>query len=196
MLDMPYLIGIIIVVVLLALWAMSMYNGLVKSRNRYKNAFAQIDVQLKRRHDLIPNLIETAKAYMKHESETLEAVIKARSAAQDARQQVDTADSGKMASLAAAEGGLGASLGKLFALSEGYPDLKSNQTMMQLSEELTTTENKVGFSRQAYNDAVTMYNNKIETFPSSLFANMFDFKDAVLFEVSSPTERESVNVKF
>lgn len=186
----------IVIVVLIAFWLMGMYNGLVKMRNRYKNAFAQIDVQLKRRHDLIPNLIETAKSYMKHESETLENVIKARNSASDARKSVSPEDSVSMGTLAAAETSLGASMGSFIGLSEGYPDLKSNQNMMQLSEELTTTENKVGFSRQAYNDAVTMYNDRCEMFPSSIFAGMFNFKQAVLFEVSSDAERESVKVSF
>jgi len=151
-----------VIIVLLAFWLMGMYNGLVKSRNRYKNAFAQIDVQLKRRHDLIPNLVKTAKGYMKHESETLEAVIKARNAASSARESVSPEDGVSMGALAAAETSLGSSMGSFIGLSESYPDLKSNQNMMQLSEELTTTENKVGFSRQAYNDAVTMYNDKCE----------------------------------
>ncbi len=193
---MQYIIGIIVVALVLVFWVMGMYNGLVKLRNRYKNAFAQIDVQLKRRHDLIPNLVETAKGYMKHERDTLEAVIKARNAAHDARKAVSPEDAGSMKSLMAAEAGLGASLGNLFALSENYPDLKSNQNMMQLSEELTTTENKVAFARQAYNDAVTVYNNKCEMFPSSVLANMFDFKPSVLFEVADNSERERVDVKF
>ncbi len=193
---MVYIIGLIVVVVLIGLWLMSMYNGLVTSRNRYKNAFAQIDVQLKRRYDLIPNLVETAKAYMKHEGETLEAVIRARNAANDARMSVSPDDSVSMGGLVAAEASLGKSMGSFIGLSESYPDLKANQNMMQLTEELTTTENKVSFSRQAYNDAVTMYNNKCETFPSSIFANMFNFKQAVLFEVADDKERESVKVSF
>ena len=175
---------------------MGMYNGLVKLRNRYKNAFAQIDVQLKRRHDLIPNLVETAKAYMKHESETLEAVIAARNSATSARKDVSPEDASSMGGLMAAEGALGGALGNLFALSESYPDLKSNQNMMQLTEELTTTENKVSFSRQAYNDAVTQYNDKCEMFPSSVLAGMFNFNQAVLFEVSDEAEREPVKVEF
>ncbi len=191
-----YIIITLVIIAVIAFWLMGMYNGLVKSRNRYKNAFAQIDVQLKRRHDLIPNLVETAKSYMKHESETLEAVIKARNSASDARKSVSPEDSVSMGALAAAETSLGSSMGSFIGLSEGYPDLKSNQNMMQLSEELTTTENKVGFSRQAYNDAVTMYNNKCETFPSSFFANMFNFNQAVLFEVADDSERESVKVSF
>jgi len=193
---MIYIIIPIVIIVLLAFWLMGMYNGLVKSRNRYKNAFAQIDVQLKRRHDLIPNLVKTAKGYMKHESETLEAVIKARNAASSARESVSPEDGVSMGALAAAETSLGSSMGSFIGLSESYPDLKSNQNMMQLSEELTTTENKVGFSRQAYNDAVTMYNDKCETFPSSIFANMFNFNQAVLFEVADESERKSVEVDF
>ncbi|GAA5495740.1 protein LemA [Rubritalea halochordaticola] len=177
-------------------WVMGAYNGLVKHRNRYKNAFAQIDVQLKRRHDLIPNLVEVAKKYMSHERDTLEAVIAARNSAEGARKGVSPDNEGGMKALMAAEGGLGASLGRLFAVSEGYPDLKANQNMMQLSEELTSTENKVGFSRQAYNDAVTLYNTKRETFPTNMIAGMFNFGEAVLFEVSDPGEREAVKVEF
>lgn len=193
---MTWIIVLIVVAVLIAFWLMGMYNGLVKSQNRYKNAFAQIDVQLKRRHDLIPNLIETAKAYMKHESETLENVIKARNNAEGARKAVSPEDNVSMGALAAAETTLGNQVGSFIGLAEGYPDLKSNQNMMQLSEELTTTENKVGFSRQAYNDAVTMYNDKCQMFPSSIFANMFKFREAVLFEVADDSERESVKVSF
>jgi LemA protein len=190
------IIVLVVVAVLIAFWLMGMYNGLVKSRNRYKNAFSQIDVQLKRRYDLIPNLVETAKSYMKHESETLEAVIRARNSANDARKSVSPDDSVSMGALAAAETSLGSSMGSFIGLSESYPDLKSNQNMMQLTEELTTTENKVGFSRQSYNDSVTMYNNKCETFPSSIFAGMFNFNQAVLFEVADDKERESVKVSF
>jgi len=157
------------------LWVMGAYNGLVKLRNHYKNSFAQIDVQLKRRHDLIPNLVETAKTYMEHEKETLEAVISARNTAEGARQGINPEDAGDMTKLMAAEGSLGASLGRLFAVSEAYPDLKANQNMMQLSEELTSTENKVGFSRQAYNDAVTMYNTKREMFPTNIIAVKVSF---------------------
>ena len=137
-------------VLVIALWVIGAYNGLVKLRNIYRNAFAQIDVQLKRRYDLIPNLVETAKGFMKHERETLEAVIEARNMASSARQNTNTEDASSMGALMAAEGGLGAALGRLFALSEAYPDLKSNANMMQVSEELTSTENKIAFSRQAY----------------------------------------------
>ena len=194
-------IGIILLVigifaVLIILWLIGGYNGLVKFRNRYRNGFAQIDVQLKRRHDLIPNLVETAKGFMKHERETLEAVIQARNTASSARQGMNPDDAGQMKNLMAAEAGLGSMLGKFFALSEAYPDLKSNQNMMQLSEELTSTENKVSFARQAYNDAVTSYNTKTETVPTNFIANMFNFKQAVLFEVTSEEERERVDVSF
>ena len=149
-------------VVVFLLWAIGAYNGLIKLRNMYRNAFAQIDVQLKRRHDLIPNLVETAKSFMKHERETLEAVIQARNAAASARDGLNPDDAAQMQGLMAAEAGLGSMMGKFFALAEAYPDLKANQNMMQVSEELTTTENKVSFSRQAYNDAATLYNTKIE----------------------------------
>ena len=192
-------ITLLIVAALVALpllWVMGAYNGLVKLRNRYKNAFAQIDVQLKRRYDLIPNLVETAKKYMSHERETLEAVITARNSASSARKNVSPDDASNMKDLMVSEGALGASLGNLFALSESYPDLKANQNMMQLTEELTSTENKVGFSRQAYNDAVTVYNTKRETFPTNIIAGMFNFNDAILFEVSDPSEREAVKVEF
>ncbi len=187
---------VVAVVVILALWVMAQYNGLVKLRNLYRNAFAQIDVQLKRRHDLIPNLVETAKAYMSHERETLEAVITARNSAESARGKVSTDDTGSMKELVAAEQGLGGALGRLFALSEAYPDLKANQNMMQLSEELTTTENKVSFARQGYNDAVMHYNNKREVFPANLIAGMFNFGPAALFEITNETEREAVKVSF
>jgi LemA protein len=182
--------------VLVGLFLVVQYNGLVKLRNRYRNAFAQIDVQLKRRYDLIPNLVETAKGFMKHERETLEAVITARNAAASASEGVNPENAEQMATLMSAEGGLGSALGRLFALSEAYPDLKSNQNMMQLSEELTSTENKVSFSRQAYNDSVTVYNTKTEVFPTNIIAGMFNFGSATLFEVSSEEERERVDVKF
>ena len=184
------------IVLLLVFWLIGGYNGLVRLRNRYRNAFAQIDVQLKRRHDLIPNLVETAKGYMKHESETLEAVIEARNTASSARKGLSPDDAGQMKGLMAAEAGLGSMLGKFFALSEAYPDLKANQNMMQLSEELTSTENKVSFSRQAYNDAVTIYNTQTETIPTNIIAGMFSFRQAVLFEVTNAEERERVDVSF
>jgi len=187
------LAGLVLVV---AFWVIGIYNGLVKLRNLYRNAFAQIDVQLKRRYDLIPNLVETAKSFMKHEKETLEGVIEARNMASSARQSANTEDASSMGALMAAEGGLGGALGRLFALSEAYPDLKSNANMMQVSEELTTTENKISFSRQAYNDAVTQYNTQTEVFPSSLIAGMFNFGTATLFEVTEESEREAVKVEF
>jgi LemA protein len=197
-------VGLLLIVILaiplvLIFWAIGGYNGLVKLRNRYKNAFAQIDVQLKRRYDLIPNLVEVAKKYMAHESETLEAVILARNAASSAREKVagdPGTDAAAMASLAGAESGLGGVLGRMFALSEGYPDLKANQNMMQLTEELSSTENKISFARQAYNDAVMTYNNKREMFPSSIIAGVFNFTGATMFEVTDDSEREPVKVDF
>ncbi|MEM9016369.1 MAG: LemA family protein [Verrucomicrobiota bacterium] len=190
------LIIIVAVLVTPILFAIGLYNGLVRQRNRYRNAFAQIDVQLKRRHDLIPNLVETAKAYMAHERETLEAVIQARNAAESARSAANPASNDSVAALASAEAGLGGVLGRLFALSESYPELRSNENMLQLQEELTSTESKVAFARQAYNDSVMNFNNKLETFPSNLVANMFNFVPATLFEVSDDSERDSVEVKF
>lgn len=172
------------------------YNGLVQLRNRCKNAFAQIDVQLKRRHDLVPNLVESVKAFMAHERETLEAVIQARNVATSAREHASAADGASIQQLATAEAGLGGALGRLFALSESYPELRSDQNMLKLQEELTSTESKVAFARQAYNDAVMNYNNKIEMFPSNFVAGMFHFDAATSFELSSNAERESVAVKF
>jgi len=187
------------IVVAVAVWLISIYNGLVALRNRFKNAFAQIDVQLKRRYDLIPNLVETAKGYIKHERETLEAVISARNGAQSAnlRAAADPADPEAMKRLVMAEAGLSGALGRLFAVSEAYPDLKANQTMMQLSEELTSTENKISFARQAYNDAVMSYNTAIESFPDNFVAGFGGFKDATLLEsTESPEERKPVKVSF
>ena len=184
------------VLLLPAIFVIGLYNGLVKLRNRYKNAFAQIDVQLKRRHDLIPNLVESVKAFMTHERETLEAVIQARNVANSAREHASTADGASIQQLATAEAGLGGALGRLFALSESYPELRSNQNMLQLQEELTSTESKVAFARQSYNDAVMHFNNKIEMFPSNFIAGMFNFVPATSFEVSGDAERESVTVKF
>lgn len=192
-------LGIIVgIIVLVALMLIGMYNGLVKLRNRYRNSFAQIEVQLKRRYDLIPNLIETAKAFMSHERETLEAVISARNTAENARQGAvaSQGEGAAVGTLVAAEAGLGKAMGGFWGLSEAYPDLKSNANMMQLSEELTATENKVAFSRQAYNDSVTSYNTKLETFPTNVLAGFFSFKPATLFEVSDPEEREAVKVNF
>jgi len=184
------------VVVLLAFYGIGQYNGLVKLRNRFRNAFAQIDVQLKRRHDLIPNLVETAKAYLSHEKDTLEAVIKARNAAESAREGLSPDNAAGMEKLMAAEGGLGSVMGRLFALSESYPDLKANENMKQLSEELTSTENKVAYARQGYNDSVMVYNTKREVFPSNIIAGMFNFNAGVLFEVTDESEREVVKVDF
>ena len=189
-------IGIIVAVVV---WLISIYNGLVALRNRFKNAFAQIDVQLKRRYDLIPNLVETAKGYIKHERETLEAVIAARNGAHSAnlRAAADPANAEAMKQLVTAEAGLSGALGRLFALSESYPDLKANQTMMQLSEELTSTENKISFARQAYNDAVMSYNTAIESFPDNFVAGFGGFREATLLEsTESPEERKAVKVSF
>ncbi|HQV71414.1 MAG: LemA family protein [Dokdonella sp.] len=186
------------VIVLFAFYAISVYNGLVTARNGYKNAFAQIDVQLTRRYDLIPNLVETAKGYMKHERETLEAVVQARNSAVSglSAAKANPGDPQAMQQLSGAENALTQTLGRLFALSEAYPDLKANQNMMQLSEELTSTENKVAFARQAYNDSVMAYNNAREVFPSSIVANMFAFTPAQLLEIDAPEKREAVKVSF
>ena len=188
------------VIVALGLWAMGIYNGLVTGRNAWKNAFAQIDVQLQRRFDLIPNLVETAKAYMGHERETLDAVIAARSAAQSglAAAKAHPGDEAAMAQLAASQGQLNGVLGRLMAVAEAYPDLKANQNMMQLSEELSSTENRVAFARQAYNDAVMGYNNKRETFPSSVVAGMFNFAHAALLDIPADKAqvREAPKVQF
>ena len=190
-------IAVIGLLVVLALVVVGTYNGLVGRRNRYKNAYAQIDVQLKRRYDLIPNLVETVKGYMKHERETLEAVIKARNQAYAAAQSAaqSPGDPNAMKSLASAEGALSVGLGRLMALSESYPDLKANANMRELSEELTSTENKVAFARQAYNDGVTDYNNAREVFPAVLFSAMFGFAPAALLEViEAPAERAAPKV--
>jgi LemA protein len=175
---------------------MSLYNGLVTKRNAYRNAYSQIDVQLKRRYDLIPNLVETAKAYLKHERSTLEAVVAARNGAQAAARAAAQApgEAGAMAGLAAAEGVLAGSMARLLAVAEAYPDLKANQTMAGLMEELSSTENRVGFARQAYNDAVMTYNNARETFPGTLVAG--GFAAAQLFEIEAPVERAAVKVAF
>jgi LemA protein len=195
---MGWLIGVLVLAVVLTAWLVGLYNGLVNLRNRFRNAFAQIDVQLKRRHDLIPNLVETAKAFLSHERGTLEAVIAARNSAEGARTRAaaNPGDTQAMQGLASAEAGLSGVLGRFFALSEAYPDLKSNQNMMQLSEELSTTENKIAFARQAYNDAVMRYNNKCEMVPSNLVASTFGFKRAELFEVEIEGERAPVKVQF
>ena len=179
-------------------WAIGIYNGLVQLRNRFKNAFAQIDVQLKRRYDLIPNLVETAKGYLKHESETLEAVIKARNIAASAAEAAaaNPAAAGKLKSLMSAETGLSGALSRLMVVSEQYPDLKANQNMAQLTEELTSTENKIAFARQAYNDTVMTYNTRREVFPAVLLAGAMGFQAAELFEVEDPTERIAPKVDF
>ena len=187
------------IIVALAIWAITIYNGLVALRNRYKNAFSQIDVQLKRRYDLIPNLVETAKGYLKHERETLEAVIKARNQAVTAAQgaAANPGNPAAMASLGQAEGALSGTLGRLFALAEAYPDLKANQNMMSIQEELTSTENKVAFARQAFNDSVMEYNTKRESFPDNVFAGMFGFGAAELLNATeSAEERKAPKVSF
>ena len=195
------MVGILVllaIVVVVVLWIVGVYNSLVGSRNGYKNAFAQIDVQLKRRYDLIPNLVETAKGYIKHERETLEAVIAARGAAMAGLKaaSANPGDPAAMQALSGAEGQLTGALGRLFAVAEAYPDLKANQNMMQLSEELTSTENKVAFARQAYNDSVMGYNNKREMFPGSLVAGMFNFVPAQLLELDEPAARQAPKVSF
>ena len=189
---------VLVVIVLVALFFVSIYNRLVSGRNAYKNAFAQIDVQLTRRHDLIPNLVETAKGYMKHERETLEAVITARNAAVTGLKSAaaNPGDPSAVQQLSGAENALSGALGRLFALAEAYPDLKANQNMMQVSEELTSTENKVAFARQAFNDAVMNYNNAREMFPNSIVAGMFAFWPAQLLEIESPEKRAVPVVKF
>jgi LemA protein len=179
-------------------WAIGIYNRLVNERNRVKNAFAQIDVQLTRRYDLIPNLVEMVKGYMKHERETLEAVINARNSASSSLDaaKVDPANAKAMMELGASEGALTSALGRLFALSEAYPDLKANQNMMQLQEELASTENKVAFSRQAFNDAVLLYNNSAENFPNNVIARFFSFALASFLEIDLPEKREAPEVSF
>jgi len=194
---MGWLIGLAILVVV-AVWLVKMYNRLVALRNRFKNAFAQIDVQLKRRYDLIPNLVETAKGYMAHERATLEAVVAARNAAASAAAKAarDPADGKAVRGLADAEGDLGGALGRLFAVAEAYPDLKANQNMMALQEELATTENKVAFARQAFNDAAMSYNIAIEVFPANLVARNFKFDHAELLEIEAASERRAPRVSF
>jgi len=197
---MTILIIILIVIpIILIIWQVSIYNSLVKLRNRYKNAFSQIDVQLKRRYDLIPNLVETAKGYMKHEKETLEAVINARNTAQQAEKKVaaDPGNPDALKQLSRSEGALTGAMTRFFALSEAYPDLKANQNMMQISEELTSTENKISFARQSFNDAVMYYNTQREKFPNIIFASLYGFDEAALFELENPAEeRQNVKVSF
>jgi LemA protein len=187
------------IVVAVAIWAIAIYNGLVALRNRYKNAFSQIDIQLKRRYDLIPNLVETAKGYLKHERETLEAVIRARNQASAAATTAaaNPGNPAAMQGLSQAEGALSGVLGRLFAVAEAYPELKANQNMMAIQEELTSTENKVAFARQAFNDSVMEYNIKRESFPDTVFAGMFGFGAAELLQATeSAEERKAPKVSF
>ncbi len=192
------LVVLIVLIALVGLFFVGQYNALVTLRNRFKNAFAQIDVQLKRRYDLIPNLVETAKGYLKHERETLEAVTAARNAAFSAGQQAaaNPGDPAAMQALSSADAGLTGALGRLMVVAEAYPDLKANQNMMQLTEELTSTENKVAFARQAYNDSVMGYNTKREVFPTNIVAGMFNFGPAELFQIENAAEREAPKVTF
>lgn len=196
---MTAMLVLIAIIVIAIVWLVGVYNRIVSLRNYFKNAFSQIDVQLKRRYDLIPNLVETAKAYMAHERGTLEAVTAARNQAVDANHKVaaDPSDAASFKQMVAADGVLNASLGKLFALSESYPDLKANETMMQLSEELSSTENRIAFARQGYNDSVMSYNTAIEQFPGAIVANTCGFKTAELLEsTETPEERKAVKVTF
>lgn len=181
---MEVIIALVVIVLAIVLPGVLLYNRLVRKRNAFKNAFAQIDVQLKRRHDLIPNLVETVQGYMQHERETLTAVIEARNNAEQVRQQSQDApgDPSSMAKLGQAEGSLGGVLGRLFALSEAYPDLKANENFQSLQEELTSTENRVAYARQAYNDAAMRYNNAVEVVPSNIIAGMFNFTRAAMLE--------------
>jgi LemA protein len=191
--------GLIAVIALfLLIFVIGAYNSLVTLRNRYKNAYSQIDVQLKRRYDLIPNLVETAKGYLSHERGTLEAVIAARNAAATAntRAAQNPGDASAMKELSSAESALGGVMGRLFALAEAYPDLKANTTMLNLMEELTSTENKVSFARQAYNDAVMAYNTRREVFPTNLIAGPFNFGPAELFVIDKPEQKEAPKVSF
>ncbi len=189
---------LLVVVVVVVMMFAGVYNGMVSARNRVKNAFAQIDVQLTRRYDLIPNLVETAKGYMAHERDTLEAVVKARNAAVSglAAAKADPSSGGGIQQLAGADTALTGALGRLLAVAEAYPDLKANQTMMQLSEELTSTENKVAFSRQAFNDSVMQYNNSIQVFPNNLLAGSFGFQPAEMLQIEDAAKREAPKVSF
>lgn len=192
------LIIFLAIILVAVFYVVGLYNGLVTARNSYKNAFAQIDVQLTRRHDLIPNLVETAKAYLAHEHGTLEAVIQARNTAVSGLAQAkrNPGDPQAMQQLSESEDGLTQSLGRLFAVSESYPDLKANETIKQLSEELTSTENRVAFARQAYNDAVMTYNNRCEVFPGSFIASSFSFSEAHPLDIEDKTVREAPKVSF
>ncbi len=190
--------GVLIIALVVIFWLISIYNKLVTLRNRYENSYSQIDVQLKRRYDLIPNLVETAKGYMKHEKETLESVIQARNQAYKAEERAASkpGDPNAMRELAGAEQQLGGALSRLLMVAESYPDLKANQNMISLQEELTSTENKVAFARQGYNDSVTRYNTSREVFPAVFVAGMFGFQNAELFEVEIEKEREAPKVQF
>ncbi len=192
------LLVLVVIAAVAVLYVIGAYNGLVQLRNRFKNAFAQIDVQLKRRYDLIPNLVETAKGYLQHERGTLEAVIAARNSASAAstKAAAHPDDAGAIKGLVGAETALTGAMGRFFALAEAYPDLKANQNMMQLTEELTSTENKIAFARQAYNDSVMAYNTRREQFPTVVIAGMFNFGPAELFEITNEAEREAVKVSF
>ncbi|HMJ88168.1 MAG TPA: LemA family protein [Candidatus Acidoferrum sp.] len=192
------LVGFVAVIAAILLFGVASYNGLVVLRNRFKNAFAQIDVQLKRRYDLIPNLVETAKGYLKHERETLENVISARNVASGAHAlaAANPGDAGTMKALAGAEASLAGSLSRLFAVAEAYPNLKADSTMNRLMEELTSTENRVGFARQSFNDSVMEYNTKRETFPTNIIASMFNFTPAEMFIVDRPEQKEAPKVSF
>jgi len=201
----PLLIGVllvlgiaILVVLIIGGMGVGIYNRLVALRNEFKNQFAQIDVQLKRRHDLIPNLVETAKGYMAHERGTLDEVIAARNGAVTARQQAatDPTDAGAVQKVVAAEGALTQSLGRLFAVAEAYPNLKANETMLQLQNELTDTENRISQARQAYNESVRIYNTQREIFPNSILAGIFNFAPASLYEIADPSDREVPKVSF
>ena len=202
LLGMQYaLIGLGIVLLVLfgfAMWAMGVYNSLVKLRNRFENAFSQIEVQLKRRFDLIPNLVNVVKGYMAHEKDTLEAVIQARNTAVSAASAAakNPGDASAMGNLSSADSQLNGALGRLMMIAESYPDLKANENMLALQEELTSTENKVSFSRQSYNDAVTNYNTQRELFPSNMIAGMFNFNQAELYEVEEKAERDAPKVEF
>lgn len=195
---MMTLVVLVVVAAVALFWGVGIYNGLITARNAFKNAFAQIDVQLTRRYDLIPNLVEVAKGYLKHERETLEAVIQARAAAVSglAAAKAAPGDAAAMAQLGSAETGLAGALSRLMVVAEAYPDLKANQNMMQLTEELTSTENRIAFARQAYNDSVMAYNNKREVFPSNLLAGLFNFVAAALLEITEPAKREAPKVSF
>lgn len=192
------LVVVLIVIVIIVGYLVAIYNGLVKARNKYKNSFAQIDVQLTRRHDLIPNLVETAKGYLKHESETLEAVTQARTDAMSGLEgaKASPGNAEAMKQLGDSENALTQTLGHLFAVQESYPDLKANENMMQLSEQLTSTENRVAFARQAYNDSIMTYNNRCQMFPASIIAGSFGFEPAHPLEIDDPSKRETPEVSF